>query len=88
MVFRERLLTEDPATLQDLGRRYRMTREGLRQVEKRIVRDLKAFLRREIQDFRALDLKPPGEDPPSPPEANKARSGGTATKSRRKRSQA
>jgi RNA polymerase sigma-32 factor len=52
----KRLLAEDPWTLQQLGDNFGVSRERARQVEARIVKNLKAFLTREIHDLEDLDL--------------------------------
>ena len=47
-IFRERWLTEDPLTLQELGDRYQVSRERARQLEKRMLDRLKKFLEAEL----------------------------------------
>ncbi len=49
-IFRERLLTDAPKTLQEIGDSYNISRERARQLEKRLVTKLKAYLREEIGD--------------------------------------
>jgi len=49
-IFDERLLAETPLTLQDLGERYGITKERVRQVESRIMGKLRDYLVREIPD--------------------------------------
>jgi RNA polymerase sigma-32 factor len=49
-----RIFTENPVTLQGLGRRYGITRERVRQVEKGIIIKIKAYFEREIPDFQSL----------------------------------
>jgi len=49
-IFDERLLAERPLTLQDLGERYGITKERVRQVESRLLGKLKAYLLEEIPD--------------------------------------
>jgi len=47
-IFRERWLTEDPLTLQELGDRYNVSRERARQLEKRMLDRLKKYLEAEL----------------------------------------
>ncbi len=47
-IFRERWLTEDPMTLQEIGDRYQVSRERARQLEKRMLDRLKKYLEAEL----------------------------------------
>ncbi|HEY4180654.1 MAG TPA: RNA polymerase factor sigma-32 [Kofleriaceae bacterium] len=47
-IFRERWLTDEPLTLQELGDRYNISRERARQLEKRMLDRLKKFLEAEL----------------------------------------
>ncbi|HEU4726262.1 MAG TPA: RNA polymerase factor sigma-32, partial [Kofleriaceae bacterium] len=47
-IFRERWLTEEPLTLQELGDRYQVSRERARQLEKRMLDRLKKYLEAEL----------------------------------------
>ncbi|MDB4958219.1 MAG: putative polymerase, sigma 70 family subunit [Myxococcales bacterium] len=47
-IFRERWLTEEPLTLQELGDRYNVSRERARQLEKRMLDRLKKYLEAEM----------------------------------------
>ncbi len=47
-IFRERWLSEDPLTLQELGDRYNVSRERARQLEKRMLDRLKKYLEAEM----------------------------------------
>lgn len=49
-IFDERLLAENPLTLQELGDRYGITKERTRQLEARILEKMKEYLIREIPD--------------------------------------
>jgi RNA polymerase sigma-32 factor len=49
-IFRERLLSDPPLTLQDIGERYGISRERARQLEKRLLDRVRAYLRRELGD--------------------------------------
>ncbi|MDH5493959.1 MAG: RNA polymerase factor sigma-32, partial [Myxococcales bacterium] len=47
-IFEERLLSEDPKTLQQLGDVFGVSRERVRQIEKRLLQKLKAFLAEQL----------------------------------------
>ena len=47
-IFRERWLTEEPLTLQEIGDHYSVSRERARQVEKRMLTRLRAYLEDEL----------------------------------------
>ena len=47
-IFRERWLTDEPLTLQELGDRYNVSRERARQLEKRMLDRLKKYLESEL----------------------------------------
>jgi RNA polymerase sigma-32 factor len=47
-IFRERWLTDEPLTLQEIGDRYNVSRERARQLEKRMLDRLKKFLENEM----------------------------------------
>ncbi len=49
-IFDERLVADDPLTLQDLGDRFHISRERVRQLEQRLMTRLRDFLRREMGD--------------------------------------
>ena len=50
-ILENRLLTDEPATLREIGERYNVTRERIRQLEARLLEKLKEHLGREIGDF-------------------------------------
>jgi RNA polymerase sigma-32 factor len=54
-IFRERWLTDEPLTLQELGDRYQVSRERARQLEKRMLDRLKKYLEAEIGS--AVDIE-------------------------------
>ncbi len=54
-IFRERWLSEDPLTLQELGDRYNVSRERARQLEKRVLDRLKKYLEAEMGT--AIDIE-------------------------------
>ena len=51
VIFDTRLLAEKPATLQEIGDRYGISRERVRQIEERLKKKLEAYLRSEIEDI-------------------------------------
>jgi RNA polymerase sigma-32 factor len=50
-VLEHRLLADQPETLEAIGRRFGITREGIRQVERKLLQRLKAFMERELEGF-------------------------------------
>ncbi len=48
LIFDERLLSEDPRTLQDLGTEFGVSRERVRQIEKRLLGKLRTYLSAEL----------------------------------------
>jgi RNA polymerase sigma-32 factor len=50
-IFRLRLLSEDPPTLQEVGARFGISRERVRQIESRLKRRLKDFLKEQAADI-------------------------------------
>ncbi len=50
-ILRERLLADEPATLAQLGREFGVSRERVRQLEARLLRDLRALMERNLVDF-------------------------------------
>ena len=49
-IFTDRLMSEEPVTLQELGDRWGVSRERARQVEKRMILRLRAYLQQELGD--------------------------------------
>ena len=47
-IFQDRLVADDPKTLQTLGDEFGVSRERVRQIEKRLLKKLKNFLREEL----------------------------------------
>ena len=50
-IFDNRIMTENPMTLQELGDKYRISRERIRQIQERIVKNIKKWLTEEIPNF-------------------------------------
>jgi RNA polymerase sigma-32 factor len=53
VIFRERLLNEEPLTLREIGEKYDISRERVRQIDDRVKRKLKAFLSKELKDIKS-----------------------------------
>jgi RNA polymerase sigma-32 factor len=53
VIFRERLLNEEPLTLREIGEKYDISRERVRQIEERVKRKLKTFLSKELKDIKS-----------------------------------
>ncbi len=56
VIFRRRLLSEEPLTLQEIGDQYGISRERVRQLEGRLKKRLRAYLVKEIPDLTDLDM--------------------------------
>jgi RNA polymerase sigma-32 factor len=54
VIFDKRLLTDEPMTLQEIGDRFGISRERVRQIESRLKKKLKAYLEEEIEDIDLL----------------------------------
>jgi len=54
VIFEERLLAEDPKTLQELGERFGVSRERVRQIESRLKKKLGKFLEANLPDVVPL----------------------------------
>jgi len=52
-IFDLRIFSDNPVTLQEIGDRYGISRERVRQVEKNIIKKMREFFKREIPDFAA-----------------------------------
>ncbi len=57
VIFDERLLAEEPHTLQEIGDRYGISRERVRQIESRVKRRLREFLEEHFEDLRGVDME-------------------------------
>lgn len=54
-IFDKRIFTDTPQTLQDIGDKYNISRERVRQLEKNIVKKMRAFFEQEIPDFASMN---------------------------------
>ena len=50
-ILRDRILAEEPRTLQEIGKEFELTRERVRQIEARLVRKLRDYLKENLVDF-------------------------------------
>ncbi|MCR4667272.1 MAG: RNA polymerase factor sigma-32 [Desulfovibrio sp.] len=50
-ILKNRLLTDDPLTLREIGERYKITRERVRQLEARLLEKIKKYFATDIKDF-------------------------------------
>lgn len=55
IIFDQRMVAEDPLTLQQLGTEFGVSRERVRQLEARITRNLKEFLKETLSDEMAVE---------------------------------
>jgi len=52
VIFRERLLNDEPLTLREIGEKYGISRERVRQIEERVKKKLKDYLSRKLKDVK------------------------------------
>jgi RNA polymerase sigma-32 factor len=50
-IFELRIFSDNPVTLQEIGDRYGISRERVRQIEKNIIRKMRDFFKHELPDF-------------------------------------
>ncbi len=50
-IFELRIFSDNPVTLQEIGDRYGISRERVRQIEKNIIRKMREFFKNELPDF-------------------------------------
>jgi len=53
-ILRNRILSETPLTLDDIGKKYNISRERARQLEEKIIKRLREFIKKEVKDFELL----------------------------------
>jgi RNA polymerase sigma-32 factor len=56
LIFDQRLLAEEPLTLQEIGDKYGISRERVRQIESRVKRRLKEYLATQFEDLRDVSI--------------------------------
>jgi RNA polymerase sigma-32 factor len=59
VLFKRRLIAEEPARLQELGLEFGVTREAVRLMEKKIVGRLREYLEKEMKDVRGFAVAGP-----------------------------
>lgn len=52
VIFRQRLLTEEPLTLREIGEKYGISRERVRQIEERVKKKLRVYLGKEFKEIK------------------------------------
>lgn len=55
-ILRNRILSETPLTLDDLGGKYGITKERTRQLEARIIKRLRDYIKKDVKDFDRLRI--------------------------------
>jgi RNA polymerase sigma-32 factor len=50
-IFDNRILAEKPLTLQDLGNKYNISRERIRQIQEKIIKNIRKWLKEKIPNF-------------------------------------
>lgn len=55
-ILRNRILSETPLTLEDLGTKYSITKERTRQLEARIIKRLRDYIKKDVKDFDHLRI--------------------------------
>ncbi len=50
-IFKTRIFTDEPLTLQEIGERYNISRERVRQIESNIIKKMQEFFKQKIPDF-------------------------------------
>ena len=56
-IFDQRIFSDTPVTLQQIGDRYSISRERVRQIEKNIIKKMREFFKSEIPDFEAYTAR-------------------------------
>ncbi len=54
-IFEQRVFSDSPKTLQEIGEQYNVSRERVRQIENNILKKLKAFFKKDMPDFAMYD---------------------------------
>jgi len=52
-IFDQRIFSDTPVTLQEIGDQYNISRERVRQIEKNVIKKMRDFFKNEIPDFQA-----------------------------------
>jgi RNA polymerase sigma-32 factor len=59
-IFDQRIFSDTPVTLQEIGDRYGISRERVRQIEKNVIKKMREFFKNEIPDFEVYAVKGSG----------------------------
>lgn len=59
-IFDQRIFSDTPVTLQEIGDRYGISRERVRQIEKNVIKKMREFFKNEIPDFEVYAAKGSG----------------------------
>ena len=51
VILEERILADEPKTLQEIGDQFGLTRERVRQIEKKLIERLRRYLEENLPDF-------------------------------------
>ena len=62
IIFDQRIFSDSPVTLQEIGNIYNISRERVRQVENAVIKKMKVFFHQEINDFQAFNDSDPNSD--------------------------
>ncbi|OQY01272.1 MAG: RNA polymerase subunit sigma-70 [Desulfobacteraceae bacterium 4572_130] len=54
-IFNKRIFSDNPLTLQEIGKEYSISRERVRQVENNIIKKIKEYFKKNMPDFNAYD---------------------------------
>jgi len=54
-IFRRRIFSDSPETLQQIGEQYSISRERVRQIENNIIKKMKAYFKKDMPDFDEYD---------------------------------
>jgi RNA polymerase sigma-32 factor len=57
VIFAKRMVAEEPLTLQEIGEKYGISRERVRQIEERIKKRLRAYLVEQVPDISDVDVR-------------------------------
>jgi RNA polymerase sigma-32 factor len=61
-IFDQRIFSDSPVTLQEIGDRHGISRERVRQVEKNVIKKMRDYFRKEIPDFDVYAFTNTGEE--------------------------
>jgi len=53
-ILNERILSENPKTLDAFGKKYKISKERVRQLEENLIKNLKKFMKERIKDFKDI----------------------------------